>query len=289
MVTPPQVRLGKERGYSMHFQKFSLLVALLLICGEATAQSVLVERLPDPSLVDGGVVGSAFSDRPGEEVSPLTTITLAEPTSIGEVTVFTTNLNDAFPSVGYPIGGTSSAVLNIFAGSTLSGSDDTLSGGDFGDDNVTVSYTATADGIEITASGLDISLAAGSYLIGITPILNFSSNGQEFFQDAGSNGATTLLNNPGGALINPIFGSATINANELDLPVTYTGMAIRVLATDDGVLKGDVNGDGLINLLDVSPFVDAISAGVYVPAADVNCDGIVNLLDVDPFITLLNG
>ena len=60
-------------------------------------------------------------------------------------------------------------------------------------------------------------------------------------------------------------------------------------APDMDVLKGDVNGDGSIDLLDVGPFVDAIGGGVFVPAADVDCNGVVNLLDVDPFIDLLNG
>lgn len=54
-------------------------------------------------------------------------------------------------------------------------------------------------------------------------------------------------------------------------------------------LKGDVNGDGLVNLLDVAPFVDAIQSGNFVLEADVNCDGIVNLLDVAPFVDLLAG
>jgi len=90
-------------------------------------------------------------------------------------------------------------------------------------------------------------------------------------------------------LFQPIFGTETINANILDLPTTYTGMAIRITGPATGVLKGDVNMDGFINLLDVAPFVDAISTGEFIPEADVNCDGVVNLLDVEPFIALLGG
>ena len=55
------------------------------------------------------------------------------------------------------------------------------------------------------------------------------------------------------------------------------------------VILGDLNGDGLVNLLDVAPFVAAISSGTYIPEADINQDGQVNLLDVDPFIDLLGG
>ncbi len=54
-------------------------------------------------------------------------------------------------------------------------------------------------------------------------------------------------------------------------------------------LLGDVNGDGVVNLLDVLPFVQILSTGDYVCPADTNIDGSVNLLDVDPFVDLLSG
>ena len=52
---------------------------------------------------------------------------------------------------------------------------------------------------------------------------------------------------------------------------------------------GDVNCDGLVNLLDVAPFVDVISNGQFNAKADINQDGVVNLLDVGPFVELLSG
>ena len=55
-----------------------------------------------------------------------------------------------------------------------------------------------------------------------------------------------------------------------------------------GILLGDVNGDGFVNLLDVDPFVEELSAGGSNPAADMNQDGVVNLLDVDPFVQALS-
>lgn len=50
---------------------------------------------------------------------------------------------------------------------------------------------------------------------------------------------------------------------------------------------GDVNQDGVINLLDVQPFVDLLATGDFLPEADVNGDGDVNLLDVAGFVDLL--
>ena len=58
---------------------------------------------------------------------------------------------------------------------------------------------------------------------------------------------------------------------------------------DPGVLLGDVNCDGSVNLLDVAPFVDLIANGEFSEKADMNQDGSVDLLDVGPFIAVLSG
>ena len=51
---------------------------------------------------------------------------------------------------------------------------------------------------------------------------------------------------------------------------------------------GDVNCDGVLNLLDVSPFVELLSNGQYSAKADFNSDGVVNLLDVAGFVAELS-
>ena len=56
-----------------------------------------------------------------------------------------------------------------------------------------------------------------------------------------------------------------------------------------GVLLGDVNVDGLVNLLDVQPFVNLLNSGNFQAEADTNEDGVVDLLDVDAFVALLGG
>ncbi len=62
-----------------------------------------------------------------------------------------------------------------------------------------------------------------------------------------------------------------------------------VLVIDAELLLGDVNGDGSINLLDVSPFVDSITSGCYIENADMNQDGEVSRLDINLFIAALLG
>ena len=66
-------------------------------------------------------------------------------------------------------------------------------------------------------------------------------------------------------------------------------VSIKQLACSADVMHGDVNLDGVVNLLDVQGFVNLISNGEFQAEADVNKDGVVNLLDVEPFIDLIGG
>ena len=55
----------------------------------------------------------------------------------------------------------------------------------------------------------------------------------------------------------------------------------------DDVLLGDVNRDGEVNFLDISPCISALSSGDVLDEADIDENGVVNLLDIAPFINLL--
>lgn len=79
-------------------------------------------------------------------------------------------------------------------------------------------------------------------------------------------------------------------APNFEFDLTVSGGSLTLTALSDGVpfVLGDVNQDGLLNLLDVAPFVNAISSGTFQSEADTNQDGVLNLLDVAPFIELLS-
>ena len=57
----------------------------------------------------------------------------------------------------------------------------------------------------------------------------------------------------------------------------------------DDLLLGDVNRDGQVNFLDISPFILALSSGEVLDEADIDENGVVNFLDIAPFINLLTG
>ena len=78
---------------------------------------------------------------------------------------------------------------------------------------------------------------------------------------------------------------ALAGSTNRDLRFSISGVAA---GDAPDVLKGDVNMDGMINFLDISPFILALSSPEGAPAeADCNCDGIVNFLDISPFILKL--
>ena len=63
---------------------------------------------------------------------------------------------------------------------------------------------------------------------------------------------------------------------------------VSIIAENE-LLLGDVNLDGVVNLLDVDSFLERIASGKYQAEADVNQDGSVDLLDVAPFVAIVVG
>ena len=54
------------------------------------------------------------------------------------------------------------------------------------------------------------------------------------------------------------------------------------------VLLGDVNLDGEVDFLDISPFILILSTGDFQPEADIDESGSVDFLDISPFIIILS-
>ena len=84
------------------------------------------------------------------------------------------------------------------------------------------------------------------------------------------------------------------------VPASATNLVVEIFAFGSDTLLlpviggscdneiGDVNGDGALDLLDVGPFVNAVTGG-FVCEADIDENGVVDLLDVGPFVALLLG
>ena len=79
-------------------------------------------------------------------------------------------------------------------------------------------------------------------------------------------------------------GGSSIWATTKDEVAFFDDFRITVI---NPVLLGDVDQNGEVNFLDISPFIAFLSAGEYQAEADVNADGDVDFLDIGPFISLL--
>ena len=155
-----------------------------------------------------------------------------------------------------------------FIGLAIDPSDGTLYGYDSLDEILYTINKTTGAVTMVGASGLELSSVGG---------MDFNSDGSTLVLTAGNavytvdktTAALTLVGNVG-------QNTTAVAFNLFDFVCDFEG-------------RGDVNMDGSVNLLDVAPFVDALSNGTFIQEADVNCDEMVNLLDVAPFVELLAG
>ena len=80
----------------------------------------------------------------------------------------------------------------------------------------------------------------------------------------------------------------TINgAGNLDFVTALDLQALDIIGFDPIFPLGDVNRDGTVDFLDISPFITLLFTSTFQLEADINGDGGVGFLDVLPFITLL--
>ena len=84
--------------------------------------------------------------------------------------------------------------------------------------------------------------------------------------------------------LNPSTRTPTWNDTTISTPVLA-----YVVEFDTPILLGDINNDGMVNLLDVSGFVELITNSEFRPEADFDCDGSLTLLDVSGFVEALMG
>ena len=82
--------------------------------------------------------------------------------------------------------------------------------------------------------------------------------------------------------------TAVVSELQNDAPLEFQIVATGISDQPTSVLLGDVNEDGAVDFLDISPFISVLSAGGSQVEADVNQDGSVNFLDISPFILLLS-
>ena len=202
------------------------VIALLAAPSYSNAQNILWDQQPDTNIQQ--IIDQDIPDQAIFSTYAVNDVTLAGAGGgflIDSVTTFFTNGSGAWPA------GVTTGVLNIFDGDALTAADDPTTGGDFGPGSVSINVTDLGNNVlAVTASGLNITLADGTYWFGLSPSAG-SGLPQEFHFSAGSTvGALSQSRNPGGGfgLGSDWFDSNTLAGPFLDTSLTVTGQEIIV-------------------------------------------------------------
>ena len=86
------------------------------------------------------------------------------------------------------------------------------------------------------------------------------------------------------------FTSTDVGDFGINTPTFIAIDNIQLTATDAAAPKllGDVNLDGAVDFLDISPFILVLSTGGFQAEADIDQNGAVDFLDISPFISILS-
>ena len=160
-------------------------------------------------------------------------------------------------------------------------------GNDSADLNPGETLTFTFDqAVQFTSIELESVEAEDSFDVLVDGVAVLETTGDDSFID--DLGGLTGLTIAAGSEIT--FAVDGILAPDLtDLPSTSIRIETFTVEIVGSTLLGDVNLDGTVDFLDISPFIAVLSGGIDQAEADCNEDGEVNFLDISPFISILSG
>ena len=230
----------------------TLLAVTLAILGAERLNAQIVLELSTPSPMDTVTVGDQF-----DVVASISSLSGAE-----VLTAYNLPIDIGGDGFGLPAG------IEIMSIDSMNG--------DFSNFNSSLppgapfNFDLTASDSDATGAGLSVTpvdLFSVTLKIAPTfPITQFDVD----FQDSPT---------PNEGLFAVTLDGQTFN--EVDL-------VMNLQVSTRPLLLGDVNLDGVVNLLDVDAFVALLGNG-YQIEADIDGNGVFNLLDVDGFIAILNG
>jgi hypothetical protein len=77
------------------------------------------------------------------------------------------------------------------------------------------------------------------------------------------------------------------NSNNHNAMIEIESAVFNFAEENDFTIIGDVNNDGIINVLDIVQTVSLILTGEYEENSDLNEDGIVNILDIVQLVNII--
>ena len=77
------------------------------------------------------------------------------------------------------------------------------------------------------------------------------------------------------------------NSNNFDAMIQIENALFDFAEENDFIVSGDVNVDGLVNILDIVQTVNLVLINEYEESGDLNGDGIVNVLDIVQLVNII--
>ena len=68
----------------------------------------------------------------------------------------------------------------------------------------------------------------------------------------------------------------------------FDHLVVRVNDIDEGI-AGDINDDGILNILDIVSLVNLVLSNNYEASGDINGDNMLNILDIVSLVNLILG
>ena len=84
-----------------------------------------------------------------------------------------------------------------------------------------------------------------------------------------------------------VFQYSGAGLSDAEVNTLLTAIDELVAEIDDSIILGDVNNDGIINVLDIIAIVNLVLANEYDEIADVNEDGVLNVLDIISIVNII--
>lgn len=149
----------------------------------------------------------------------------------------------------------------------------------------TLSTGSTSTGTLITYTASDSNLR--------TVTLDITALVQGWVDDSIPNDGLTFTSNQNVSQA-AYFSNALIVTSGETVPKAAGFDQVRILTESSlqfvplvNCVLGDINGDGSVDFLDISPLINLLSSNGFQCEADINQDGAVTFLDIAPFIALL--
>ena len=276
------------------------------------------------SVFEDGFVNSGDAFEPGDSETGVlningalgATIPIGEGNGLDETGFFRVEVQDN--DISFLFGGDAntpgSSTLTITDPAVTSGSVNVYAAPDFEFDNADLNFFSSDPSVIVITGGeaFNPDLAPiGSRFNSATVTINSATNGNFFLSNWTEEGINPSL----ASLFDPLFDATNgfllaridfeiVGNGTSELSFTLGSLGIFQFPDNDldplfgnatitidvpQVLLGDVNQDGVVDFLDIAPFVAVLSAQSFQIEADLNQDGLVSFFDIQLFIDALGG